>query len=247
MFCLAAMAYFLVFLAPAALAGNFYVFPTRLDFGPQASTGAITVSNKVNEPLNIQVGAVKWTEDASGKDVYSDTKDVIFFPKVASLNGNEQRLVRAGVQLPPSAIERTYRLFIGEIPQPKKPGQTQISVAIRFGIPVFVAPAKENPAGAIGSLEISKGNLNILAKNTGNVHFILKTLQVRGTDPKGHVKFSKDIPGWYLLAGASRLYTTPITKVQCLGLSRIEVKAVTDRPDLNFSGSLEMKKEMCGA
>ena len=53
----------------------------RLDLGPRAKSGVLTVTNEGEEKLNFQLQAMEWTQDAAGKDVYNETQDLIFFPQ----------------------------------------------------------------------------------------------------------------------------------------------------------------------
>ena len=232
---------------PSARAADFYVAPIRLYLDSQARTGAITVTNDAPEPLNVQVQAFKWTQDPSGKDVYTETKNIIYFPRIATVDGKGQRIIRAGVQVPAASVEKTYRIFIGEIPaRHTNEKNAQINVAIRFGVPIFVKPVQEKPSAALGSLGIYNGVLEVPVRNTGNVHFIIKTISVKGKNARGEAVFSKDVSGWYLLAGASRLYSVPIDNSKCRDLARLDIAVTTDRPDVDLSGSLEVNKKMCG-
>jgi hypothetical protein len=44
----------------------------------------ITVSN-VEDKVNLQVKAMQWKQDDKGKDAYSDTTDIVYFPRIISL------------------------------------------------------------------------------------------------------------------------------------------------------------------
>jgi len=223
--------------------GEWRVVPIRLDLGKDAKSGVLTVVNEGDEKINFQMKAFEWTQDAEGKDRYAETNDLIFFPKIMLLEKKEERIIRAGIRIPAVTQEKTYRLFIEEIPEPKKAEGVQVALAIRFGVPIFVKPLKEEAKGEIGKIELSKGTLSALINNKGNIHFIIKSINIKGKNPKGEEIFSKELSGWYLLSNASRLYTTLITEEVCAGLSKIEVGVKADK--LNLDGTIDVDKTMC--
>ena len=240
------LAIYLSFLAAPSIcfSGDFSVTPIKLDLGSQDRTGAITVQNNGTEPLNLQVRAFEWTEYAQGKDVYTETKDLIFYPVLMTVDPKGQRLIRVGIRMPAISAEKAYRLFIEEIPGPKKPDQVAIRVAIRFGVPIFVKPLKEQkPSGEIVKAGLSKGNLSFVAANTGNEHFSILSITTTGSDAQGKTAFTKEISGWYLLAGASREYSVPVPEAVCNQLSDLEINIKTD--DFSIAKKVEVKKEMC--
>lgn len=233
----------LAFLAipAAALAGNFGVSPIRLDLDRNARTGAVTVTNDdPDKPLQAQIKLFAWSQDGEGKDSYEESNDLTFFPRLMTLPPQEQRLVRAGIRVPATDREKAYRLFIEEIPEPRKPEQqgTQIAVKVRFGVPVFVKPMKEEPQGEIEKIEISKGAVAVTVKNTGNTHFVIQSVSLKAGD-----LFAKEISGWYLLAGAARSHSAAIPADVCRKLGKLDVTVKTDR--LELSRSTEMNKAMC--
>jgi len=235
---------FCFFLIPSiAFSGEFRVTPIRLEFDRGAKSGVITILNEGSDKLNVQMKAFEWTQNADGKDQYSETNDIIFFPRIMSLEKNEEKILRAGIKIPATTKEKTYRLFIEEIPEPKKAEGVNVAIAIRFGVPIFVKPIKEEVKGEIEKVELSKGVLNTLLKNRGNTHFIINSIDIKGKKASGEEIFSKELSGWYLLSGVSRLYTTSIPQEVCKDLSKLDIEVKTDR--FNLSGKLDVDQAMC--
>lgn len=233
----------LLFAAPPARSAEWRVSPIRLDLGRDAKSGVITVLNESEETLQVQMKAVEWTQDAEGKDRYAETGDLLFFPKIMTLGKKEDRALRVGIRMQPPAAEKAYRLFIEELPGPRKAEGVNIAIAIRFGVPVFVKPVKAETKGEIGKIGIEKGVLTIPVRNAGNVHFVIKSIVVSGENPKGEKTFSRDIGGWYLLQGVSRTYRTEIPGDVCEGLARISVDLNTER--FSLAAALSPDKAMC--
>lgn len=235
--------FWLFFTASIAFSGEFRVTPIRLDFDRGAKSGVITIVNEGEDKLNVQMRAFEWSQDAEGKDQYTETNDIIYFPRIMSLDKKEEKIIRAGIKMPATAKEKTYRLFIEEIPQPKKDEGVNVAIAIRFGIPIFVKPLKEELKGEIEKVDLSKGVLNALIKNKGNTHFIIHSIDIKGKNEKGEEIFSKELSGWYLLSGVSRPYMVTIPEGTCKALSRLDIEAKTDRFKLN--GKLDVDQTMC--
>ncbi|MGE5662945.1 MAG: molecular chaperone, partial [Deltaproteobacteria bacterium] len=61
--------------------------PIRLDLGRDAKTGVVTVMNDGEEKLQLQISAPEWTQDAEGKDVYAESADLVYYPKMMAVDG----------------------------------------------------------------------------------------------------------------------------------------------------------------
>lgn len=234
----------IIFLCPSvSFSAEWRVTPIRLDLGKDAKSGVLTVINEGDDKLHVQMKAYEWTQDPDGKDQYTETNDIIFFPKIMVFEKKEERIIRVGIKMPAVAKEKTYRLFIEEIPEPKKTEGVRVAIAIRFGVPIFVKPLKEEAKGEIKKIELSKGTLNIIIKNTGNTHFIINSIALKGKTPGEEEKLSRELSGWYLLSGASRLYTTSIPGEVCEDLKKIDIQVKTDK--FTLEGRLDIDKAMC--
>ena len=74
-----------------------------------------------------------------------------FFSRIFSIDKQDQRVVRVGLKVPSATNEKSYRLFIEELPPQAEPGKkgAQVLFVLRFGVPVFVRPDKEQLSGSI--------------------------------------------------------------------------------------------------
>jgi fimbrial chaperone protein len=228
-----------------AQAGEWKVTPIRLDLGKDARSGAVTVINESEERLQVQMNAMEWTQDAEGKDRYEETSEILFFPRIMLFDKKEEKILRAGIKIPAIEKEKTYRLFIEEIPGPGKGQGANIAIAIRFGLPIFVRPQKEKASGEAGPVVMSGGTVKVPVRNTGNVHFVIQSILVIGKDGTGKEIFSRELSGWYLLPGASRLYTTSVPPELCGSLTTLGIEVRTDKIPLR--GQLVADPSMCTA
>jgi fimbrial chaperone protein len=239
--------FLLIFVLPSkGYPGQWRVAPVRIHLDRQARSSVVTVVNEGEDTIHLQGKAMEWSQDPEGKDVFQETGDLIFFPRILMLKKGEQKIIRTGIRVPATSREKTYRLFIEEIPQPKKDtsGATQLTVAIRFGIPVFVKPLKEEPAAELTSLKLTKGNLSAVVGNTGNVHFRITEIAVKGKNGKGEETFSEKLNGWYLLAGAARFYSTPIPAGKCASTEQLDITVSTDTK-ITLNRQLNVDKTQC--
>lgn len=226
--------------ASSAMAGSFGVSPIRLDFDRGTKTGVITVTNDDESRLTFQMRLMTWSQDAKGVDQYADSSDLIFFPLIMTLEPKEKRIIRVGTKSPPSTSERTYRLFIEEIPdaaEAKLQG-TAVAVKLRFGVPLFIAPVKVEKSGTIIDPRLAKGEVQVTIKNSGNQHFRFENIAVKaGGTTMG------EVAGWYLLAGAERAYTIKVDKDACAKASKLEVALSAEGLDLKRE--LEVAPALC--
>ncbi len=211
------------------MAGDFAVSPIRLDFDRSTKTGVITISNDGDDNLQIQMKAFEWTQDAEGKDQYQETEDLIFFPKIATVAKGEKRLLRTSYKFPATERQKTYRLFIEEIPGPQKsaaPG-AQITVAVRFGVPIFLKPLVDEVKGEIENVKYAENKLKVTIRNAGNTHFFINSIQIKNADV-----VTDEQKGWYLLAGARRTYEFAL-KQPCSALGKFAVNVRSDSVEFN--------------
>ncbi len=220
--------------------------PVKVFLDPASGTEKLYLENTSSDAVDLQVRAYAWSQDAAGKDVYAETSELVVFPKIFKVGAGEERMLRIGTKQKPGAVERSYRIYLEEIPVAHRqtgPGPA-IHMLTRVGIPVFLSPVKSAGKGKIEALALEKGRLAITVRNEGNRHWPISTVLVTGsTGSQADKGFTKEISGWYLLSGAARTYTADISRDACLAIKRItvEVKSETD----SLKGGLDVDKAMC--
>ncbi|WP_309679280.1 fimbria/pilus periplasmic chaperone [Polaromonas sp.] len=235
-----------LFASGPVLAGEFSVNPIRLELGASVRSSVIGVKNEDKQKLSFQLQAMEWTQDAAGKDQYAETQDLVFFPKILSIEPGEEGLIRVGAKTAVVAAEKTYRLFIEELPGTTRAPQgsgAQINVLIRFGAPIFVTPPKPRDSLDIESFILTKGVVTIAARNTGNRHQLVQGINLKGTDSAGNEVYALTLADRYLLAGSARSYTTPISAAQCAKVSSLALEFQTDK--LSATRKLDVTRTMC--
>ena len=229
---------FLSLTASAAAAAEFTVSPIRLDFEPGRRSATVTVANDDERPLRLQLKLMQWTQDASGADVFTESDELVYFPKLVAVQSKDRRLVRVGLKTPAGTSERSYRLFLDELPDHTPAAASGLSFSIRFALPIFLPATAPHASAAIQSIALEQGKLLVAVANTGNEHLRITSVAARSGD-----SFGAELGGWYLLPGVVRLHTIEIPVEACRSLRRLDVTVKTDK--LSLAGGLDVNPGMC--
>jgi fimbrial chaperone protein len=214
-------------------AGVWRVIPILLEFDQKTRSGVITLYNEGENKVSLQINSMTWTQDSAGKDQYQDDAELIFFPRLLTIEPGKSQVLRVGLQIPATSVEKTYRLFIEEIPEARKADQgATIAIALRFGVPIYAAPLKSEPRGEFVAAVQEKGKVSTIIKNSGNVRFRIQTVQLVGKDANGGEVLRQKLDGWYLLSGVSRPYVFSLAAEECRKAVTFELMADTDREDI---------------
>ena len=222
-----------MFLAVALLAAGLNVSPVQVRLTPEESKALITLRNDGGVETRFQVSAVAWDEDAVKGMVLTPTTDVVFFPALFALKAGETRNVRVGVTVPFGPVEKTYRVFIEELPPPEKPSTTSsVRVLTRVGIPIFVAPQKALNDVKVSPVALGGGKAAVEVRNAGTEHFRVDAVKLEGVAQGGARMFEKQASGWYVLAGGHKKYELEIPREECARVRRLIVSVKTEREEI---------------
>lgn len=234
-----------------AVASDFQVLPNALNLSAGEKSGAFSVVNGSGEKINLQISVKEWAQDEQGRDVYTDTAEIVFFPKIMTVAPYEQRAVRIGMKVPPSLKEKTFKLFVEEIPAPgreqeeKPPGKirTKPPRAFPAAAQIFVAPFKPRESAVVAGMSMAGGTVTALIRNTGNVHIRLLGVHFIGRAADGKEVLARESAGRYLLNGLTWGCEITLPKEPCGSLAAIDVKAHAG--NLTITGTLDVQKHMC--
>jgi len=227
-----------------AIAGTFKVFPAKLFLDSEKKTEILKIINDTSEKANLQMSAVKWTQDAEGKDVYEPTQEIVFYPKMLTTKENGEAIIRVGYQSKEAiTVEKTYRLFVRELPV-SKTGETALKMTVNMGVPVFVSPGDKKKKTdkaqqvSIEKIEIADKKLLIKIKNSGNTHAVVQKISVIGSDDKNTDIFKKDISGWYILPGVLKTFAVDISSEECRNAKVADVSVEVEKTVLKAKTNL---------
>jgi fimbrial chaperone protein len=225
---LCAPALSMLLLAPMqAVASNFVVSPTEIDLSTSATSALMTLRNVSKAPLRFEVTLFTWSEDEHGVMALQPSTDVTFFPKLIELAPGKSRNIRLGINAGASRdVERSFRIFVEELPDQSAPIPNAVAIRTKVGIPVFVRPAKPARSAVIDSVSVAGGKVLTRVHNTGNLHINVDTVAVKGTGASNTATFSKEGPGWYVLPGATRVFEVQMSAAECQATTAVAVEVL---------------------
>ena len=226
---LVGLAAVVVMAAGRARAAPIGILPIHVVLTAQKQTQLLTLNNQGDQPVRFELTAAAWRQNPDGAQVLKPTQDIVFFPLLLTIPGNESRRVRVGYVAPPGATEHSYRLLIQEIPNLTEHKLVGLTFLTRISLPIFVEPPVIKLSGDISPPALEKGRLTFAVRNTGTVHFVVQKIDIEGVGAGGGTVFSLSSPGWYVLPGEVRNYEVAIDDAACRRLRRIEVQATTEK------------------
>lgn len=204
-----------------AEASTFLVEPTQIFLSARTTSVLLTLRNQSDGPLRFELSAFGWTQSPSGEIQLEPTDDVVFFPSLLTLAPGETRRIRVGRATGVAPREKTYRIFVEELP-PLDEAESGVRVLTKMGIPIFVRPAKEVASATLNGLGRQGGALRFSLTNDGTVHFVPRDVRVRGL-AGGAVAFEQQLDGWYVLAGGRRDFTMDVPAADCSRVTAVVI------------------------
>ena len=224
--------------APHAEAASFTVSPTQVFLSAHATSALLTLRNDSDEPLRFQLTLFRWDQSPDGEMTLTPSEDIVYFPKLVALDKREERKVRIGLIGAFGDAERTYRIFVEELPPAVEPGAPTAGVRMRtrMGIPIFLEPLKATEASDVTGLTVDNGQVVLRVQNRGTIHFITDTVRVSGTSAQGTLIFNKVVNGWYILAGRSQIYKIPLSDAECQATATVSAEVKIGERTLQQKG-----------
>ena len=133
----------------------------------------------------------------------------------------ESRRVRVGSATEFDSIEKSYRIFVEELPPVDRQGNG-VRVLTKMGIPIFLRPAREIAAANLSNLGQKSGKFFFTLSNEGTVHFVPKEIRVRGFAGSAAAVDNR-LDGWYVLAGGRREFDMAFPEAECSRITSVTV------------------------
>lgn len=233
----------LLLLASESYSGVWRVAPIRVDLDRSTRSTVVRVSNSGSDPVRIQVNTVAWAQTPEGDDIYSETSDLLAFPKIATIKPNENQIIRVGIKRPALQTEKTYRLFIQEIPPATPEGGASVAVALRVGIPVFAAPLQPSVSGSLENISLINRQLAFSVNNSGNITNKMEQLVVTASNNSNEEIFKHEFKPWYLLPGTRIIRNLNLPKEICERADLLHITAQGDK--LKLTEKIPVSVETC--
>jgi len=211
-------------------AGNYGVSPLDVRFSPQQKSAVLTITSEDTKDVSLRLRAMRWTQDAEGRDAYEEVQDLVFFPKRLDIKPGEKRIVRVGVNELPAAGERAWRLYLEELAPPQAPGggATRLAVLVNIGVPVFAGGADVKAVLRIGEPRFdADGRMELEVANSGTSRARLSRLVL----VDGAV-VTESLASRYVFPGISKRFTVALPKELCRG-GRAKLRFETDTDNVD--------------
>ena len=231
----------------AAFAGSWGVAPLSIDLDLKTRSAVFSVWNNGDDEVLLQVHPRRWEQNSEGKDVYTDTREIIVFPLQLKLAPKEQRIVRVGYRNPALGSELAYRIVFEESAPPaasaKGAQSVGVSIGVAFALPVYLSPSKPEERDTLEDLALTKGKASVKVRNSGNVRVRISKVRFAGLAEDGTQTLEKIVDGWYLLAAAARVYQADLSRAECEKTRTLLVEMQTEHSQ--SSSRIPVRPEMC--
>ena len=210
----------------SAQAAEFNVNPVRIYLDGRAKSGSVVVENNSDQVLTIQASMNSWSQENGPEDLIVPTEDLIVSPPIFKVQPKSRQVVRVGnLKQPDATREGAYRLFLQEVPPPRKPGETGIAIAVRMSLPVFIAPAGNKPAPLVKfKTEAADAKaIRLTLVNSGNAHIQITAISARLPDWSTLAAIPSMMV--YLLPGQSHTFTLKTEKAWQNEALRVMIKS----------------------
>jgi fimbrial chaperone protein len=202
--------------ATPSRAGELEVSPVLVELNGARRSAIVSLKNTAQGSARHQVRAYAWAQDDHGTMQLGDTTDVVVFPPLVELASGDTRKLRIGISTPAAAAEKSYRVFIEELPPPESPDMSgQVRVLTRIGVPIFFAPTKSVKKGEVAFLSAGGDRAEIRIRNIGTVRLRPSAVVIYGVAADGTRTFETALTPWYVLAAGERQYQAPIPADVC--------------------------------
>jgi fimbrial chaperone protein len=204
-------------LAPAiAGAADLELSPISIELSDATRTALVTLRNSGGAPLRYQLRAYAWGQQDDGQMQLTPTREIVLFPPLVELAPGETRNVRVGAQVAAGVTERTWRVFIEELPRAEDAAAaSRVQVLTRIGVPVFLAPKRRVERGEVAFLAGDAKRLRFAVKNTGTVRLRPNAITLALVGADGKRLAEKTLDAWYVLAGGERIYEADVPADVC--------------------------------
>ncbi len=216
-----------------ARAGDLEVSPILVELSSGARSALVTIRNTGRRTVRYQARAFGWAQERDGAMVLEPAKDLFLFPPLVELQPGESRNLRLGTDAAPGERERSWRLFVEELPRADAaPAANQVQVLTRVGVPVFLAPKVRTVKAELAFLPREGPRVRFVLRNAGTVHLRPRSVTFALEAKGGERVLERSLDAWYVLAGGERVYEADVPAAACARAAEGVVVAVLDEGDI---------------
>ena len=210
-------------------AGQLGISPLKVQLTSEVQVQALTLRNLTDDPIVVAIKPYHWQQQ-DNIDRYKLANDLIISPPIVKIRGKSSQIIRVGLREPlhaPSEIgtEEPYRIYVQEVLDQTTAAKSQLAVALRLGIPVFVQRGNPVAADVTWRLTRTATGAKVTASNKGGQHLIVHNLSLNNRDSTTPVYSEKVFQ--YLLPGTTYQWEIKATDTKLVNLDNLVLAAKT--------------------
>ncbi len=206
------------------------VYPLRVTFEANKTSEVVTVRNTDAKPLLLQPSVARWSQ-VDGQEVLEPTRDILLSPPLVEIPAGESQTIRLALRREADAsMQRSYRLILQEVPRNAPATSTQVTMALKITIPVFVTAKTPSPAQM--RVTALAGSSQLQFTNNGKSHLQIKSFIVADNA----TQITKNESMFYVLPGQSIKQIVDTKGVVLKGSERITLTSDSGEISLTLSG-----------
>jgi fimbrial chaperone protein len=210
----------------------------------QSPSSLLSVRNDGGEKVRFQIAVFAWDQTSDGEMVLNPTEDLIFYPTLLVIEPGDERNIRIGTTHPLVSSEKSYRIFVEELPPVETSEANGIRILTKMGVPIFIQPTKALVQGHLDRMRIQGSEFSFAVRNSGNVHFFPRAVRVKSVGFQGETFPEHQLQSWYILSGGTREYRVQIPRAECPKIQSLVVEVELEDKTLNENFSLP--PDACG-
>jgi P pilus assembly chaperone PapD len=221
-------------------AAKLQIWPTHVYISKDQPIATVNLRNLGNTAVNLQGTAYAWEMDEQGKTTLTDIDGFVFYPKMLTIEANEQKTLNVGYDGDFPALEKPYRLKIRELPQLKNAQQTQtaesslgIKPLLELSVPLFVRSTRRDlsPKASVETPSQTATGVRVGIRNHGQQNFLLRGVNLSWLDAAGKTQFAQQHEHAIRVLPQRRLrQDIAIPTLSCGNASKLDVELVLEQP-----------------
>jgi fimbrial chaperone protein len=186
----------------AAGATTLKIYPVLIQLDGKTPVQTMTIENSSDTLARMQVRVVAWRQD-DGQDRFEDTRDILANPPMFEVAAGAQQIARFGLRTTAGTTEKSYRIFLEEIPTERPLAPGEVRTLLRVSIPIFVPVAGAQPTLDWQLSGAGDRQVSVTVRNIGSAHSHLNRIDIKRAD--GSVLSTRQ-ESIYILPGATRSF-----------------------------------------
>jgi fimbrial chaperone protein len=218
-------------------AASLEIAPTTVILGKHTGAGLLYVNNDGDEPITVQIEPLDWSQ-SENKDRLQESEALMASPAIVTIPAGGKQTVRLLLSgSGSSALERSFRLLVSQLPDPLHNPTGHVQVLTQFSVPVFAPDDATGPSLEWNAV-LASGKLHVTASNHGGSHSKLQDLKF--VLPRGDASASPGNGLNYILEASSRTWDLPCSS--CAPGDTLKVEGTDDAANSKVDQSVVLGK-----